>query len=48
MASAPQTYKRGSQDIAEQRATFALFWTLTKVSLIVIALLLIFMAYFLT
>ncbi|MCE9521559.1 MAG: aa3-type cytochrome c oxidase subunit IV [Alphaproteobacteria bacterium] len=48
MASAPQTYKRGSQDIRENKATFALFWTLTKVSLIFLVILMALMAYFLT
>lgn len=48
MASAPQTYKRGSQDIRENKATFALFWGLTKWSLILILLLMIVLAYFFT
>lgn len=45
MANAPQTYKRGSQDIRENRATFSLFWSLTKISVIVIAITLILLAY---
>jgi hypothetical protein len=48
MASAPQTYKRGSQDIRENRATFGRFWTLTKISIVVIALILILLAYLFT
>lgn len=48
MASAPQTYKRGTQDISEQRSTFALFWGLTKWGLIVTVLLMIFLAYMFT
>jgi hypothetical protein len=48
MASAPQTYKKGNQDISEQRESFALFWALTKWSLVVIAITLIFLAYFFT
>ena len=48
MASAPQPYKKGSQDIRENRATFALFWFLTKWGLILVAILLAAMAYFLT
>jgi hypothetical protein len=45
MASAPQTYKRGSQDIRENKATFALFWTLTKTAIILIAILMVVLAY---
>jgi hypothetical protein len=48
MASAPQTYKKGSQDIRDNQATFALFWGLTKYGIVVIALLLIFLAYMFT
>lgn len=48
MASAPQSYKRGSQDIRENNATFALFWGLTKWSLILILLTMIGLAYFFT
>jgi len=48
MASAPQTYKRGSQDIRDNRATLALFWTLTKVGIVVIAVILILLAYLFT
>jgi len=48
MASAPQTYKRGSQDIRENQATFALFWGLTKWGLVLVALLMIFLAYMFT
>ncbi len=48
MASAPQTYKRGSQDIRENKATFGLFWGLTKWSVILILLLMIVLAYFFT
>lgn len=45
MASAPQTYKRGSQDIRENKATFSLFWTLTKTAIILIAIVMIVLAY---
>ena len=48
MASAPQSYKRGSQDIREQQSTFALFWGLTKWGLIVTIALMIFLAYMFT
>jgi len=48
MASAPQTYKKGSQDIRENQATFGLFWFLTKWGIILLVLLLVAMAYFLT
>lgn len=48
MASAPQTYKKGTQDIRENQATFSLFWGLTKWSLVIIALILIFLAYMFT
>jgi len=48
MASAPQTYKKGNQDIREQQATFALFWGLTKWGIVLIALLMIFLAYMFT
>jgi Bacterial aa3 type cytochrome c oxidase subunit IV len=48
MASAPQTYKRGNQDIREQQATFALFWGLTKWGIVVVVLTLIFLAYMFT
>jgi hypothetical protein len=48
MATAPKEYRKGNQDIAEQRETFALFWALTKWSIIVIAILLIILAYFFT
>ena len=45
MASAPQTYHKGSQDIRENVATFESFWSFTKWGIILIALLLIFLAY---
>jgi len=48
MASAPQTYKKGSQDIRENVASFAMFWRLTTWSIALIALTLIFLAYFFT
>lgn len=48
MASAPQTYKKGSQDIRENVASLALFWRLTKWSIVLIALTMIFLAYFFT
>jgi Bacterial aa3 type cytochrome c oxidase subunit IV len=48
MASAPQTYKKGSQDIRVQQDSLALFWTLTKTGIIVVALTLILLAYLFT
>jgi Bacterial aa3 type cytochrome c oxidase subunit IV len=48
MANAPQSYKRGSQDIRENQATFALFWFLTKWSLVLILITMIALAYFFT
>ena len=48
MASAPQTYKKGSQDIRSQQDTFALFWGLTKWGIIFIAITMIVLAYFFT
>lgn len=48
MASAPQTYKKGSQDVRENKASFALFWTLTKGIVIVVAIVMIVLAYFFT
>ncbi len=46
MASTPQTYKKGSQDIRAQQETFGIFWWLTKLGLIVVAITLIVLAYF--
>ena len=48
MASAPQTYKKGSQDIRENRSTFELFWFLTKTGITLIVLLMIVLAYYFT
>ena len=48
MASAPQTYKRGKQDIREQNATYELFWNLTKYGIVVVVLILVFLAYLFT
>lgn len=48
MASTPTTYKKGSQDIRAQQDSFGLFWGLTKWSLIIIALVMIALAYFFT
>ncbi|MBP6014256.1 MAG: aa3-type cytochrome c oxidase subunit IV [Alphaproteobacteria bacterium] len=48
MASAPQTYKKGKQDIREQNATFALFWGLTKWGVIIVILIMILLAYLFT
>ena len=48
MATAPQTYKKGSQDIRDNQATFGVFWTLTKWGIVVVALLLILLAYLFT
>jgi hypothetical protein len=48
MASAPQTYKKGTQDIAMNQDTFGWFWFWTKTGLIFIALLLILMVYLFT
>lgn len=44
----PKEHVVGTMDIQEQQKTFALFWTLTKWSLILIVLLLIGLAYFFT
>ena len=48
MASAPQTYKRGKQDIREHNATFALFWGLTKWGTVIVILILLLLAYLFT
>jgi hypothetical protein len=48
MATSPQPYKRGSQDIRANIETFALFWRLTTWSVIAIAVTLILLAYFFT
>lgn len=48
MASAPTTYKKGSQDIRAQQDTFSLFWGLTKWGIVVVVLILIFLAYMFT
>jgi hypothetical protein len=48
MASAPTTYKKGSQDIRAQQDTFALFWGLTKWGIVVVVLILVFLAYMFT
>lgn len=48
MASTPQHYEKGKMDLSEHNATFALFWGLTKWGIILIAITLILMAYFLT
>ena len=48
MATTPQTFKKGNQDIRENQATFASFWRLTTWSLATIAILLIVLAYFFT
>jgi Bacterial aa3 type cytochrome c oxidase subunit IV len=48
MASSPQSYKRGTQDIRENQATFALFWGLTKWGLILVLLTMILLAYLFT
>lgn len=48
MASTPTTYKKGSQDIRAQQDTFGLFWGLTKWGIIVIAIIMIVLAYFFT
>ena len=48
MASAPQTYKKGSQNIRDNQETFALFWTLTKGIIIAVAIVMIVLAYFFT
>ncbi len=48
MASTPTTYKKGSQDIRAQQHMFALFWGLTKWGLIVVAIVMIVLAYFFT
>jgi hypothetical protein len=49
MASGPNSdYKRGSMDIREQEATYALFWSLTKWGSILTIILLVFLAYMFT
>jgi hypothetical protein len=48
MASTPQHYEKGKMDLSEHRATFETFWWWTKVSLILIGITLVLMAYFLT
>ncbi len=48
MAATPQAYKKGSQDIREQTSTFALFWGLTKWSIIVIIAVMALLAYLFT
>ncbi len=48
MASAPQTYKKGKQDIREQQATFGLFWNLTKYGIVVVILIMLLLAYLFT
>jgi len=48
MASTPHAYKKGSQDIRENHATFAQFWRLTVSSIALIAVTLILLAYFFT
>jgi hypothetical protein len=48
MASAPQTYKKGNQDIGMNQDAFGWFWFWTKASIIGIALLLILLAYLFT
>jgi hypothetical protein len=48
MASAPQTYKKGTQDLREQQATYAVFWALTKWGIVGVVVLLIVLAYLFT
>lgn len=48
MASAPQSYKRGSQNIREQQSTFAMFWGMTKWGIICVIALMILLAYLFT
>ena len=48
MATAPHEYQKGHQDIHEQQETFALFWSLTKWGIVVVALIMIVLAYFFT
>jgi len=48
MATAPQTYKKGSQDIRENQSTFGLFWRLTVWSIAIITVTLILLAYLFT
>jgi hypothetical protein len=48
MANAPHAHQKGKMDLSEHNATYALFWALTKWGIILVALLLILMAYFLT
>jgi hypothetical protein len=48
MANTPTHYQKGKMDLSEHKATFSLFWALTKWGIILIALTLVLMAYFLT
>ncbi len=48
MAAAPQSYKKGSQDIRDQISTFGLFWALTKWGIICIIVLMVLLAYLFT
>jgi hypothetical protein len=48
MASAPQTYKKGNQDISMNTDAFGWFWFWTKASIIAIALVMILLAYLFT
>jgi len=48
MANTPTHYQKGKMDLSEHNATFSLFWALTKWGIILIAVTLVLMAYFLT
>lgn len=48
MASASQTYKKGSQDISMNQDAFGWFWFWTKASVIAIVLVMILLAYLFT
>jgi hypothetical protein len=45
MAKSPTNFKRGSMNIREHEATFAMFWSLTKYSIISVILLMVLLAY---
>jgi hypothetical protein len=45
MAKSPTNFKRGSMNIREHEATFAMFWSLTKFSIIGVILLMVLLAY---
>lgn len=48
MAGAPQTYKKGTQDLSMHQDMYGWFWFLTKAGIIGVVLILVFMAYLFT